>query len=287
MQFAAFNSLTKLRESLFGLPFVLSGALLALPLASHSKNWLWILPAFLLARISGMAFNQLIDCQIDARNLRTQERAIPKGRVTLNQARRIAWGSSALFLFVCLQINTLTFVLSLIAALLIYIYSYTKRFFYFCHFVLGCIHLLGALMAYTALTGSCAYAALFLGGAALFSIAGNDIIYAIQDYEFDRANHLYSIPSRFGVNKALLLAALLHFVCLLMLLLVGLCAKLPLFYYALLPVAMAIFLYFHKMLHQKKGALKAVEPLFFFCNVAISFATLLFITSSSLWRVIS
>jgi 4-hydroxybenzoate polyprenyltransferase len=287
MRFATFKELTRLEHTVFALPFVLGGAFLALAEGGLSINWAWILPAFFLARISGMAFNHLIDRAIDARNPRTQNRMIPSGRATVGQARLVAWGALFLFIVVCFQINSLTAPLALVAALLIYLYSYMKRIHYISHFVLGSIHFLGPVMAYAALMCSCPLPPIFLGGAACLLIAGSDIIYAIQDYEFDCTHHLFSIPAKFGIEKSLVVAASLHFLSLLMLLGVGVSAHLSLFYYFVLPAAFLIYLYFHLFLHKHKGSIKKVERAFFLCNVTISFSTLFFVGASCLWRVLS
>lgn len=273
MHFTAFKDLTRLEFTLFAFPFVLAGALLSLPDTPFTKEWIWIIPAFLMARISGMAFNQYIDREIDARNPRTQNRVIPSGRVTLKQAQVIAWGTLLLFLLLCLQINTLTALLALLAASLLFIYSYMKRIHTSCHFVLGAIHFLGPVMAYTALTGSFSLSTLFLGGAAGALIVGNDIMYAIQDYAYDCKEGLFSIPARYGIEKSSHISLLIHALCPLMLLGVGLSGHFPSLYFSVVPVVALILFYFH---YKLKGKTE-VNRHFFVCNVAVSFSTLLFI----------
>jgi 4-hydroxybenzoate polyprenyltransferase len=282
MRLSAFKELTRFEQTLFALPFVLGGAVLSLAEAPLSRSWIWIVPAFLLARISGMSFNQLIDRHIDARNPRTQNRALPSGRVTVLQARIVAWGALVLFIVVCFQMNAFAASLAPVAAFLLYIYSYMKRIHYTCHLVLGCIHFLGPTMAYAAITGSPSIPSLFLGGAACLSIMGTDIIYAIQDHAFDCSHRLFSIPSRLGGEASLAFAACLHVFCLLMLLGVGLSAHLPLFYYLLLPVAGALFMYFHTLWRKHKQSLIKVAPSFFYCNVAISCTSFFFLAVSHL-----
>lgn len=287
MRFAAFKDLTRFEQTLFGLPFLLSGACLALLQEPLSPGWLWIFPAFLLARISGMAFNQLIDREIDGRNPRTELRPIPSGKVTLRQARFVAWGTLILFLLVCCQINLPTALLSLGAAVLLYIYSYMKRIHYTCHVVLGVIHFLGPVMAYVATTESFALPIFFLGGAACFLLMGTDIVYAIQDYEFDKRNDLWSFPSKFGVASSLNVSAYCHIFCLLMLLGVGLTAHFPLLYYLSLPVMGVIFIYFHRHVRTHQKYLRGIESSFFLCTVSISFSALFFIATSCVWRAMS
>lgn len=273
MHFTAFKDFTRLEFTLFAFPFVLAGALLSLSSTPFTAEWIWIIPTFLMARISGMAFNQYIDREIDARNPRTENRVIPSGKVSVKEAQVVAWGGLLLFLLLCFQINLLTALLAPIAASLLFIYSYMKRIHASCHFVLGAIHLLGPVMAYTALTGSFSLSSLFLGGAAAALIVGNDIMYAIQDYAYDSNEGLFSIPSRYGVEKSKQISLLIHAFCPLMLLAAGLSGDLPPFYYFVVPFVTLILFYFHFNLAKKAE----VNTCFFVCNVTISFSTLLFI----------
>lgn len=291
-----FVDLTNFQMTLFGLPFIIVGALL--PLSnfdflftlgfSDLLRCLWILPAFLTARIAGMAFNQLIDREIDAKNPRTASRALPSGRATPKQARMIAWGSLAAFIVICSQINTLCFMLSIVAAALIYLYSYTKRFTPLCHLVLGAVHLLGPVMAAAALSGQLSPAALFLGIGACLTIAGNDIVWAIQDFYFDKSHHLCSIPSKYGLVRSLKISRILHTLCILMLVIAGRKAGLHKIYLAAPIMGMLLFLDFHAkvsvLAHQPKHADK-LSPLFFKCSVSFALFTLLFFFLGVLWAV--
>ena len=280
MNLSALKDLTRIEQTLFGLPFLLAGALLPITQAdvSFSFRWLWIFPAFMLARVSGMAFNQLIDRHIDAKNPRTQRRALPSGRVTENQARAIAWSTLALFLLVCFKINTLCFLIAPLAAFLLFIYSYLKRVTSSCHCVLGIIHFLGPVMASIAIAGTILFPVLFLGAAAALSIIGNDIIYAIQDYEFDRTHNLFSLPSRLGIESSFMVARLLHILCLAMLIGLGFSAHFPVFYYGAIIAAGVVFYKFHKKIGQKLS-----EPFFFSCNVVVAFTVFAFVLASVLW----
>ncbi|MCH9608755.1 MAG: 4-hydroxybenzoate polyprenyltransferase, mitochondrial [Chlamydiales bacterium] len=294
LSLATFVDLTRFEMTLFGLPFILAGALL--PLANYDFlismgredlfRCLWIIPAFLAARIAGMAFNQLIDHKIDAQNPRTSERAIPSGRATPKQARTIAWSSLALFVLICSQINTLCFLLSPFAAGLIYLYAYLKRFTAACHAVLGTIHLLGPLMASVAVCGKLTPAPFFLGVAASLSIAGNDIVWAIQDYYFDKKHHLHSIPSRFGIKKSLKVAQLMHLCCVLTLFFVGKSAGLHKLYFIAPIVAALFFVDFHQKvshLAYQPSQIERLSPLFFRCNLSISLFTGVFVLIGVVW----
>ena len=136
-------------------------------------------------------------------------------------------------------------------------------------------------MAAAAISGSLYLPTLFLGLAAALSISGNDIVYAIQDFAFDREEKLFSIPARLGVEKSLFIARLTHIASVFMLLLVGVTAHLPIFYYLLLGVASYTFYNFHKGIAQKKSP----EALFFSCNVIFSLSVFGFILASVLWDV--
>ncbi|MBS0624204.1 MAG: UbiA family prenyltransferase [Verrucomicrobia bacterium] len=279
-----FVDLTRLEQTLFGLPFVLAGALLPLALYPRSmcsfSSWLWLILAFIAARVSGMAFNQLIDRHFDARNPRTQARPIPSGRATAAQARWIAWGALTVFIFICSQLNTVCLFLAPLAALLIYVYSYLKRVHIVCHFVLGTIHLLGPVMAAAAICNHLVGPALLLGLAALCSISGHDIVYAIQDYRFDRTHQLHSLPARFGLKASLNLSKLLHGMCVLFLLLLGFITPLNRIFFAAPLLASLLFLDFHqkvKPLVDDPELSLNITPLFFRCNTAIAFISLLFV----------
>lgn len=291
---STFVDLTQFGWTFFGLPFILTGALM--PLANFDflvtltgmdfVRCLWILPAFLAARISGMAFNQLIDRKIDAENPRTQTRALPAGQATPFQARLIAWGSLAAFIVICSRINLLCFCLSPLAAGLIYLYSYTKRFTSFCHLILGSIHLLGPLMASIAVCGTFTWGPLYLGLAACFSIAGNDIVWAIQDFFFDKKHHLHSIPTRFGVKKSLRIAQMLHALCVVMLVLAGRCAGLHKIYLAGPILITLLFMDFHGKVAQlayQPTEVNRLSPLFSRSNFSVSLFTLLFFCIGVLW----
>lgn len=282
MRFAVFKDLTRLNQTLFGLPFVLSGAFLGSGTLLAGTILLWVIPAFMFARVSGMAFNQLIDRHIDASNPRTQNRALPTGRVSVVEARIVAWGALCLFIVICLQMSGLTALLSLLAAALIYIYSYMKRVHASCHLVLACIHFLGPVMAFSAVTGTYSPGVLFLGAAAALSILGTDIVYAIQDYAFDCAHGLFSIPSRLGPSKSMALSAVTHCLCVVMLIGVGLSAHLSWVYYLIIPCVGGAFGCFHYLAHKYPHTL---EIRFFLCNVIVSGSTLLGIVGGA-WDVL-
>ena len=284
MNFTLFKQLTRFEQTLFGLPFILSGALL--PCITQQAQvhfeirWLWILPAFMAARISGMAFNQVIDRYIDADNPRTQRRLIPSGIVSSRKAYVVATIFLLLFLFFCSQINLPTLYLSLFAAFLLVVYSYTKRVTSLSHFVLGMIHFLGSSMACIAITGTLTLVSLLFACISMMLIIGVDIIYALQDIKFDGKQGLHSLPVRLGIYRAQKVAQLAHFICVSLLVLMGLLAHFTLFYYFAPLLSSLALCFLHLKAHkelQREEQLIGFEPTFFYCTVIVSFSTLTFL----------
>jgi len=269
MNLSKYRLLTRPEQSLFGLPFIFSAVVLSLVGQKWSEilifsKLIWILPAFLSARISGMAFNQLIDRDIDARNPRTEERVIPKGRVSPFQAAWIAWGALALFLLCCSRINLLCLLFAPFAAFLLVIYSYMKRISSLCHFVLGMIHFLSPFMTWMVLRDEISWPPFFLGLSALFLIAGNDILYAVQDYSFDLQEGLHTILTRFGIKKGLIVARGAHFLACGALFAMGLSMHFGPLYYGALPCVVGAFIYMHTRF------VAGDERRFFLSNASIS-----------------
>jgi len=203
-----------LKQTLFGLSWVGVGALLPFaeanaPVFSY-QPWLYILLAFLCARFAGMNLNRLIDRHFDAQNARTKDRPLPKGEITPISCFIQAVLFLSGFVFVAWLLNPLCFFLSFFVVVLIVLYSYTKRFTFFCHFVLGAIHFFAPVSAWAAVTGTLSVAPILLGVALFLSIAAGDIIYACQDIEFDRKIGLHSIPAAVGCKRACLISRYLH-----------------------------------------------------------------------------
>ncbi len=205
----------KFEHSIFALPFALTGALLALRDAGFripDLGWrfLWIIVAMVAARSAAMAFNRILDAEIDARNRRTANRHLPAGLLS----RRFAWGftaaSSLVFVWAARQLGFLCFLLAPVALAILFFYSFSKRFTLFSHLILGFCLGIAPSAAWIAMRGSLDPRILWLTAAVMFWTAGFDVIYACQDFEFDCAEGLCSIPRRFGVRGALLIARLLH-----------------------------------------------------------------------------
>ena len=209
-------SLVKFSHTIFAMPFALIGFFLALKATSFasSKPWwqlfLLVILCMIFARSAAMAFNRWLDKNFDALNPRTAIREIPSGVISPKNALLFTALSSIAFIICTYFINSICFYLSPVALFVILFYSYTKRFTPLCHFVLGLGLSLAPIGAYLAVTGKFELLPVLFSFTVLFWVSGFDIIYALQDEEFDKANNLYSIPSTLGKNKALKVSELLH-----------------------------------------------------------------------------
>jgi len=210
-------SLVKFSHTIFALPFAMLGLFLGF-YASGIFLFDWVvlcqvLACMVFARSAAMAFNRYLDREIDRANPRTANREIPAGLISPQRALIFVVLNSALFVSVTFFINPLCFYLSPIALLVILGYSYTKRFTYLCHLILGLGLSLAPIGAYLAATGSFALLPILYSASVLCWVAGFDIIYAMQDEQFDEENNLYSIPSIFGGRRALMMSNVLHIIC--------------------------------------------------------------------------
>jgi 4-hydroxybenzoate polyprenyltransferase len=205
----------KFEHSVFALPFALTGALLAFRQNGFDapgiwRQLLWIVVAMVAARSAAMAFNRLIDAQIDARNPRTRMRAIPAGMLSPRFAWCFTVAASLLLFFAAYELNPLCLRLSPLALAVLFFYSYTKRFTTFSHLVLGLSLGIAPAAAWIAVRGSLDPRILLLTAAVMFWTAGFDVIYSCQDYDFDRQEGLWSVPRVLGIAGALRVAKLLH-----------------------------------------------------------------------------
>lgn len=206
-----YGRMIKLSHTVFALPFALSAVVLAQ--RSHPFTlWhmFWLLLAMVGARSAAMGFNRIVDAPIDALNPRTAVREIPAGRLTRRAAIGFVLVFSGLFILSAAMLGRLCFYLSGPVLILMFAYSFTKRFTFLCHLYLGAVIALAPIGAWVGLTGGFSPAVCLLSAALMTYIAGFDILYACQDVQFDRQTGLHSIPARFGVPAALTIAALLH-----------------------------------------------------------------------------
>ncbi|MBC7914810.1 MAG: 4-hydroxybenzoate octaprenyltransferase [Pyrinomonadaceae bacterium] len=219
-------SLVLFAHTIFAMPFAFIGFFLAVTTTDHPFSLIklvYMILCMVFARNSAMAFNRYLDRDIDAQNPRTVVRDIPSGRIPAQNALVFTIVNCSLFIITTYFINTLCFYLSPIALLVVLGYSYTKRFTPLCHLILGLGLSLAPIGAYLVVTGEFNIVPIFFSLAVLCWVSGFDIIYALQDEEFDRENNLKSIPSWLGAKKALLVSSGLHVLAVVFI-------SLPLFY---------------------------------------------------------
>lgn len=279
-----FGRMIKLSHSVFALPFALAGA--ALAARSHGIEWqqaVWIVIAMVSARSAAMGFNRLADRAMDARNPRTSDRALPRGWISPRAVAVIVGVCGALFVFSAYQLNPLCLKLSPVALLVILSYSYFKRFTWATHLVLGLALAIAPMGAWIAVSGTFDPAALWLSAAVLTWVAGFDIIYACQDYDFDRSHGVHSIPRRLGIRSALLTARLLHGATAVALLAVHMVFELHALYLCGAALAIGMLVYEHTLV--KPDDLSKIDVAFFNANGLVSVVYFAFLLGDILWPI--
>jgi len=264
----------KFEHTIFALPFAFTGALLALDGLPSLEQVIWIIAAMVGARSAAMGFNRWADRDIDSENPRTKTRALPLGLVTPAQVLAFIVVSSGLLVLAAYMLNPLSFMLAPVALAIVFFYSYTKRFTFLSHAFLG-LAISGAPMgAWIAVTGRFEFPALVLGVAVLFWLVGFDILYALQDVEFDQKAGLHSVPQRFGVRTSLLISRTAHLVTMLCLFWVYVLLPVGLVYLLGVLVAMGLIIYEHSLV--KESDLSKLNIAFFNMNGYISVTIFIF-----------
>jgi 4-hydroxybenzoate polyprenyltransferase len=202
----------KWEHSIFALPFALCGAMLAAGGFPSAHQLAWIIVAMVAARSAAMAFNRWADAAIDAANPRTSTRALPAGHLSPAFVATFVVVSSAIFIVAASQLNRLTLLLSPVALAVLLLYSYTKRVTRWSHLVLGFALGIAPAAAWIAVRGSLDPRILLLTAAVAFWVAGFDVLYACQDYDFDCQSGLHSVPRYFGVGRSLWIARAFHLI---------------------------------------------------------------------------
>jgi 4-hydroxybenzoate polyprenyltransferase len=208
MDFKKFSQLIMLEQTLFALPFAWLGVLFAG--GGTLSVWIWTTLALVAARTAGMLFNRVIDAKIDAKNPRTRDRLLPRGKVCSEAVWFFAIVSSLVLIGSSAMLNSLCFYLSFPAVFLLFTYSYLKRFSSSSHFYLGFVEAAAPVGGFLAVTGKFALTPLVLGAVIMTWIAGLDIVYALQDMDFDREENLHSLPARLGRERALFISTLCY-----------------------------------------------------------------------------
>lgn len=273
----------KWEHSIFALPFALCGAMLA---AGGVPTWhqvAWIVVAMVSARSAAMAFNRLADASIDAANPRTSIRALPAGLLTPSFVNTFVLASCGIFVLAASQLNRLTLMLSPVALAVVFLYSYSKRFTRWSHLFLGFALGIAPAAAWIAVRGSLDPRILLLTAAVTFWVGGFDVIYACQDYDFDRSYGLHSLPRHLGIPTALWVARLFHL--LMLALLVALVLAFGLGKLAVVGViaVAALLAYEHSLV--RHDDLSKLNAAFFTMNGVISVVFFVFIGADLLLRI--
>jgi 4-hydroxybenzoate polyprenyltransferase len=268
----------KFEHSVFALPFALTGALLAARATAHSwpalRQILWIIVAMIGARSAAMTVNRIADLRYDRENPRTASRALATGALSVS----FAWGftivAAGLLVIAAWQLNPLALKLSPAALAILFFYSYTKRFTSWSHLVLGFCLGISPAAAWIAITGTLDWRMLILCAAVTLWVGGFDVLYGCQDVEFDRRAGLHSIPKRFGIARALLMARGMHAVMVMLLAWLAASFALPWPAWAGIAVVAALLAYEHSLV--KPDDLSRMNAAFFAVNGYISLLFLLF-----------
>jgi 4-hydroxybenzoate polyprenyltransferase len=270
----------KWEHSIFALPFALCGAMLAAGGVPGIRQLAWIIIAMISARSAAMAFNRVADASIDAANPRTQTRALPAGTLSPAFVTMFTVVSCAIFILAASQLNRLALILSPVALAVVLLYSYTKRFTRWSHVVLGFSLGIAPAAAWIAVRGSLDPRILLLTAAVTFWVGGFDVLYACQDYDFDRLSGLHSIPRYVGISGALAIARTFHVVMLL--LLIALVAVFGLGKLAMVGVlAVAVLLTYEHTLVSPRD-LSKLNAAFFTMNGVISIVFFAFVAADLL-----
>ncbi|MEO8794893.1 MAG: UbiA-like polyprenyltransferase [Daejeonella sp.] len=273
-------SLVLFAHTIFAMPFAFIGFFLAVTTTDHPFNWIKLVLMVLcmiFARNSAMAFNRYLDRDIDAENPRTIIRDIPAGRIPANSALTFTIINCLLFIISTRFINPLCFYLSPVALAVVLGYSYTKRFTPLCHLILGLGLALAPIGAYLVVTGEFARLPIFFSLAVLCWVSGFDIIYALQDEEFDRQNGLNSIPAWLGKKRALMVSSALHVLSVIFIALPLAFTPLSWFYIAGVLFFIVLLVYQHQLV--KPDDLSKVDRAFFTTNgiASVVFAAFFFL----------
>ncbi|MBS1743339.1 MAG: UbiA family prenyltransferase [Bacteroidetes bacterium] len=271
-------SLIKFSHTIFAMPFAIIGFFLGVlhhesinsqvnsapPTVRYLPVFIAVILCMVFARSAAMAFNRYLDRSFDARNPRTAIREIPQGIIKSNSALLFVIVCCISFIACTFSINRICFYLSPVALFVILFYSYTKRFTALCHLVLGVGLSLAPIGAYLAVTGAFALLPLLFSFAVIFWVSGFDIIYALQDEEFDRSNQLHSIPAAIGKGKALRVSELLHLLSAACVVYAGVYGKFGTWYWSGVAVFAGMLLYQHSVV--KPNDLRRVNLAFMTAN---------------------
>jgi 4-hydroxybenzoate polyprenyltransferase len=263
------------QHSIFALPFAYLGAFLSEMKVPDFMTLLWITVAMVGARSFAMTVNRLIDREIDGRNPRTAERALPKGLLSVPNVVLFSLMSLGVFLLAVFNLSPICRYLWPVVVVPFVIYPYTKRFTWLSHFVLGFCLGLAPVGAWIAITNTVSFDPFLIGASIVLWVAGFDIFYALQDMDFDRTHKLSSIPARFGIRISLSLTKLLHIISIALFVWLGIRLNLGGFYYAGVAVTALLLLYENSII--KPHDLSKLNLAFFALNGVISIVMFFFV----------
>jgi len=272
----------KWEHSIFALPFALCGAMLAAGGFPTLHQLLWIVVAMVAARSAAMAFNRWADATIDAANPRTSTRALPAGHLSPSFVVTFVLVSSAVLVLAASQLNRLALLLSPVALAVLLFYSYTKRFTRWSHLVLGFALGIAPSAAWIAVRGALDPRILLLTAAVTFWVGGFDVLYACQDYDFDRQAGLHSLPRYLGIGAALWVARIFHLIMIGFL--IGLLMVFALGKLAVAGVAIVVLLLLYEHSLVKPNDLSKLNAAFFTMNGVISVLFFVFVAADLLIR---
>ena len=269
-----FFELIKFEHTIFALPFAYMGLILAKKAWPGWEIFFWVTAAMVSARTAGMTLNRIIDRQIDAKNPRTKNRPIITGEFKLSWAYICVAAALVLFFLSAWRLNSLCFDLAPIAIVLLSGYHYVKRFSWLCHFSLGAVLAIAPIGGWVAVTGVFSFIPALLSMGVLFWVAGFDIIYSLQDVDFDKTNGLHSIPVKFGRQQSLKIAAYCHIATLVFLGLFGWAAHLGILYWVGVGFSAILLKLEHKVIAD--GDVNKINTAFFTINGWIGILLLIF-----------
>jgi 4-hydroxybenzoate polyprenyltransferase len=278
----------KFEHSVFALPFALTGALLAARVSRHGWPTLWqvawIVVAMVAARSAAMTINRIVDLRYDRENPRTNKRALATGDLSVSFAWVFAIVAVGLFLVAAWQLNRLALELAPVALAILFFYSFTKRFTNWSHLFLGFALGISPVGAWIAVTGGLDLRILILCAAVTLWVGGFDVLYACQDVDYDRSAGLFSIPKRFGIARALLIARGMHVGVVVLLVWLAASFALPWPAWVGIAVVAALLAYEHSLV--RADDLSKLDAAFFAVNGYISLLFLLFWgAATAVWRI--
>ena len=271
----------KIEHTVFALPFAVMSAFLAAEGMPGLGKLIWILIAMFGARNGAMAFNRIVDSKLDRLNPRTKDRALPARKATAKQYWVFLILSSFVFLFSAYMLNSLAFALSPVALVIVFGYSFAKRFTSLSHLWLGVAISIAPVGAWVAVREEISIESLVLGGAVVFWLVGFDIIYSCMDVDSDRSNNLHSIPQKFGVRTALRLAFSSHCMMILFLILLLFIPALGWVYFFGVILTAGLLFYEHSLV--REDDLSLVNVAFFNINGIISVLLMFFVIVDCTW----